>query len=843
MHPNSAAKALVENLTTEGAKSFVRSLEQNGKAFGAQEDTLCDYKLEYPKPTEPAYYRSIVRLCLAFYNTYGGIVVIGVDDKSRVGGANKNHIDIEGLNRRIREICGNKIGITHFSLGSNERAVDLLVVPKRPANIPPIRLEKSVDKFEEGTTWFREGHEVLIAEGKDVSFLFGPRLSNQESPVSIPASMPPSPATIRHFVGRFDVLTQLFQWICQEDEPRKILYGRGGSGKSTIAYEFARIIRYFANHIDLFDGSRFDRVVYLSAKEIALNSLQGERTDTSSLVDFSNLKELKAVICDACEFSTNQSALDMDEAQCNEALNDIFENENILLVLDDIDTLTTKGLDAGFDYFYKLLIRARGTSRILYTQRNMPSSIENAIKVPGFTRQEEYEQFVMRCCERFECDVPEPKILNGRLKEVSEGIPLIIETIVGLKRISEDYDTAINRFLENRGVEARRYLFDREYAMLPDDNTARHVLAAISEFGRPCTVSDIESIVQVGSNAVSDAIGELLGFFISSETAQAGYTHFFLNQVTQQYVSEQIGTLAFGPAITERVKVFKAGTQRQHKEIYELKVEIDQLMRREAYNDVLLALKRKYPPKISEHVAYRSFKGKTYFRLGEKWYPNAREEFKYCRKMSHEDAEMMRYWYTIEKRAGSFLKQQEVCSLVIDGKSYNEKVKHEFRSKRAQARYHRARDLDGVDSFDGFAASLIDHAKAYRFFLSQGFNTADSSGPFRGSAFAVINSGMRMDFDKEIIKVFRDLYRETRCFDDPLFDPLVTLTVHLATGFEKSQIQRRRSLLQQLNADFSQQRLVFLDRIHRLDSAKKWHGLRVNLAAKLSRKARSLPSP
>ena len=56
-------------------------------------------------------------------------------------------------------------------------------------------------------------------------------------------SLPAAPTTVKRFVGRTAVLDRLFQWLQTSDEPRTFLYGKGGSGKTTIAYEFARLVR------------------------------------------------------------------------------------------------------------------------------------------------------------------------------------------------------------------------------------------------------------------------------------------------------------------------------------------------------------------------------------------------------------------------------------------------------------------------------------------------------------------------------------------------------------------------------------------------------------------------
>jgi hypothetical protein len=280
-----------------------------------------------------------------------------------------------------------------------------------------------------------------------------------------------------------------------EDEPRKFLWGRGGSGKSTVAYEFAKIVRDSGKSIEGFDGNPFERVIFLSAKEKELNSEKGQIQSTK-YVDFSNVSELLASLLIASDYSAEEDFSSMEMGALEARVKELFAFENMLIVIDDIDTLVTKGEDAGFDLLYKLAIRARKCIRLLYTQRNQPLSSENSIEVTGFKSDEHFMEFVQNCCRQFRVPPPDGKFMSGSLRKDTEGIPLILETIIGLRKTCGDYPKAHQIFLERRGDEARKYLFEREYDALGHDNKARHVLATISEFDRPVSNDEILAIVQ-----------------------------------------------------------------------------------------------------------------------------------------------------------------------------------------------------------------------------------------------------------------------------------------------------------------------------------------------------------
>lgn len=58
--------------------------------------------------------------------------------------------------------------------------------------------------------------------------------------------------------------------------------------------------------------------------------------------------------------------------------------------------------------------------------------------------------------------MPNNDIMSGRMRTDTEVIPLILETIVGLRKSCGDYDKALDLFLERKGSESKNYLFERE---------------------------------------------------------------------------------------------------------------------------------------------------------------------------------------------------------------------------------------------------------------------------------------------------------------------------------------------------------------------------------------------
>ena len=97
-----------------------------------------------------------------------------------------------------------------FAVPDVQASVTALLIPRRGLS-PPARLICNVGKYVAGTIWIRERHEVLEAETRHLATLFSERLrlpsdaqSEDDSPVH--RALPPSPSTLKDFVGRFALM-------------------------------------------------------------------------------------------------------------------------------------------------------------------------------------------------------------------------------------------------------------------------------------------------------------------------------------------------------------------------------------------------------------------------------------------------------------------------------------------------------------------------------------------------------------------------------------------------------------------------------------------------------------
>lgn len=651
-HYNDALYSLIASEAADGHEAIALLTDDVGK-FIVDEGQLHDYKDEYPFSSSDTYFGGILRLICAFHNSYGGVIVFGVHDKTRIGGKNKVVLDSEKINRKLRESLSSPLAIRVIKVESKSGEVDLLIIPRRETMNSPIYCTKDIGDYKKEQIYLRRGAEVFTAKGGDLSFLYGDRsnaFGDQEaSDVSVPSSLPPSPATIEEFVGRFAVVERIINWITSSRDPRLFLWGQGGSGKSTIAYECATLLAESGGNLKNKSGNKLDRILYVSGKATYLDPVTGKIQNTSSK-DFDSAEDIYRAIL-AFSYWTDPSEIEKyNSEQLLEALSELFDLESQIIVIDDIDTLTTSKKDAGMEELFLTLTRARSGTKVLYTQRGFPSFAPNAsVEIPGLS-DDEFRQFISLCCKKF--GVPSPSESEAKLiKSESQMRPLAIETMVGMRRVTANYADAFRRWKENSS-EARQYLFNREYQQLNSDDRGRHMLAALAIFNAPQSAETLRSVLQFSPEQLEDAIAETRDMFLTV-TSSDGVTGdlFSIGPATRLYIEENSRQLDRYASIRARVQHFKDASKHTPTAFIPL---IDRAARNiragNAQDAIQLLARKDLPPAFKEHPEVQATLGEAYAKISPPNVTDARKCFESAYSLGHRNYQMYIEWLELEKR-------------------------------------------------------------------------------------------------------------------------------------------------------------------------------------------------
>jgi DNA polymerase III delta prime subunit len=799
------------------AKSdLLEPLLEDGRKFIPQEGIYWDFKREWPFSYSDGYFAGIARLICAFANTYGGIIIFGVHDSDRSPGHNKVAPNVDRLQQALGNLLSEppQLLCRRYDEGK-PGAVDVLLVCPNEHSIAPLRFVRDVGDYKANVIWVRQNHEVVTAEPRHIGMLYCRSVAQVDAAddLSLQGGLPPSPATIKRFVGRLNTIDRIFGWLKRSDEPRTFLYGKGGSGKTTIAYEVAKVLKFEGSHVPMNGGECLDNVVFISAKQQMLDVMDQSTRNFVGL-DFSNERELYEAIITLSNWTTeplNEFNID----QLKNEIRSLFDLTSNLVVIDDIDTLTTKGAEAGFDFLYSVLWRAKRRSKVLYTIRNAPTqSLANSIEVPGLEGRD-YEEFVQVCANQFHVPMPDKDFVAKKLATLSERRPLVIENIMALRRTAGNYERAVHLFEEGSGEDVRSYVFQREWNSLPTNNYGRYFLAILAIHGEPLTFADIVALTRYDEGRVRDALADVREMFLQLNEVGTETT-FQLGALTRAFVYEQSKKLDLYSALKERVEKYKRNFYPENPILSRLRDRVESLAvkgLRLADKEVLkqalqIVVDPTLSPKISEDPRFMALQAFVYACQSPPNIEDARRLFGHVFTMKCEpEIEYLKKWFYIERNSGHGLDQcVRIADFVCQGKRYSDDEKIEFLSRKGTCLYNRGRNdifFSPETAFSDIRESLTCHLVCYAKNVEAGSMKTEKSEEYaRNTAFYLFDYMVMHGIYDHFFDTILGLCGNANLRLDPIEDAFVrAMEMMVRERGAKQEIQKIRGRLDYLRKE------------------------------------------
>lgn len=549
------------NSTILQQDEFVECFTEPDGRFLLSEGEYWDFKNSWPFSRSDDYFYGIANHICGFANNGGGYIIFNVDDNTRKHYPSPVKMNSDSLIQGIAAILNqppDTLNLSFFEYKVGDNMHPTIFIPPRHITVPPLYIQVNKhNRFGSDQIYFRIGHETKIIQERNYRTLFlrDDSDDSNDRQNELITSIPNRPTTIRKFIGRVRSLTALFDWINDPDSSVCYLWGRGGSGKSTIAWNLCRLFAMSGFSPTFKAGLRFDAVCFLSAKRIQMNTLSAQQEAVTD-IDFYDRGSLRRAILKAGRYTTDEAAVDeLDEESLDKAIKELFAHTNMLIVLDDIDTLTNESVDVGLGKLTNIANRSDGV-KILFTQRDEPKhALDSAIEVPGL-RDRELVNFCQVCADQFKVPAPSEALINGGIKQHTEGRPLAVEALVALMRKADDYERAIALYKGVAGDNLREYVFKREWDAIPAGRLGRQLLCLIALMKRPVNFSEIQTILERSSEEVSDAIGSVKDMFlITSNSEPVAYE---LGPLTRDFVLEMLPSTKYADLIKKKVSAFKS---------------------------------------------------------------------------------------------------------------------------------------------------------------------------------------------------------------------------------------------------------------------------------------------
>jgi len=461
----------------------------------------------------------IVKDCVAFYNSFGGYLVVGVHDKTRKLIGFSSDFDAADLNNKIQVATGVSIETIYRKVDVSDAHpgmyIGLLLIPRRPISANPAQFRKDAPKLADGppklaysaqSFYLRERDRCRPAESpEDFEFLYGPRtLAYQgERTDWLDNNLPPRDVGMIELIGRKEELANLWAWLSDAFRPVKILSGLGGVGKTSIAFTFSeRLIER--------PPAGLNRLIWLGAK---VETFSGELGRYISLArtDFANPRELLSQIVLEAGCPPDQIPDDPSEDELLSLCEDHLRAFNYMLVVDNVDSLTDEDQQIVYDHLTQLAVATR-TKCLITARRNLGAPKAAFIEIGGLCKAD-FELFVRERCDLLK--VREPTVAEMNSLHVASGAsPLFAMSILRLVSLGDSFPKATEHWSGSDGDAVREAAFKAEVSRL--SGPAARVLLVLC-YRTAVSASELTATLNRNRFEIQQAIDELRRFSMTSD--------------------------------------------------------------------------------------------------------------------------------------------------------------------------------------------------------------------------------------------------------------------------------------------------------------------------------------
>jgi hypothetical protein len=482
---------------------------------------------------------------LALKNVGGGYIVVGVKDKTwdLVGLTESFPYDTKLLRDKILRATGVilDIDVVTHSLGSAVATKRFAVILVRSSRKRSKRRSPTVASkdfcagtphgLRRGEIYVRQGDSTVKVSTQEQLAELLERIEEQADEDAIRSETSPSPFAIEEgtyrlldrgfggFVGRLTHREKLLAAV--RGDPRIWIinvHGPGGVGKSALVNWAA---------YELYEARDFEAILQLTAKETTLTDA-GIVRNSRSLYSLENLLDHILTV-----FEENT---EKDLTSKQSLAYDLLSAWKTLLVLDNMETVSDGRI---LSFVQNLPVGSM--TRVLLTSRQKTGGWELAIPVTEMTASEMLE-FIGLTSRELNIDFPTDEKTVGAVTEVSGGLPLAAQWIIGRYKRTGRLDLALSS-VKSKDSPVLEFSFRNIWNTL--DMEARTILALMSIFDGPATVQEMVVASEMQADRIEGALADLIEVTLVNRTTQQsdGRTLFSALPITLSFARNQLATM------------------------------------------------------------------------------------------------------------------------------------------------------------------------------------------------------------------------------------------------------------------------------------------------------------
>lgn len=331
---------------------------------------------------------------------------------------------------------------------------------------------------------------------------------------------------LSNFVGRQEQMKTIIEEIIEIPNQNGIVYGPGGIGKTALMIQLSRLLY---NEIDP-DNVLYDNIIWVSAKSDLFDYDFGTVEQQNP-----QFKRLSQILSAILEFFGNEDANEYKLDDKKSIVIDLLKENRILLVLDNVETISSAQMDKIVRFFgvevKRELRKKPGNFKVIITSRKQIACDFHQIQIKGLDETEAIE-LMDKLAENYKYKEPLSNAQKRLLHQATKGIPIVIKhCFVKIFVNNETFDSVVES-LEHYSSEIVQFSFKellRQIETLDKEKIQLSILILLELTNIPLMVRQIAEILETEEVEVTNRVPALVDFQCISRLPFEKNDKYFIN--------------------------------------------------------------------------------------------------------------------------------------------------------------------------------------------------------------------------------------------------------------------------------------------------------------------------